>query len=941
MFPASWVSLIRKQRKRLGGVAKTRGAALMQAHFFGFFELASLLLIAAALAIVATAGVFVGDGKAHGAAEIVTLAGMFVGCTLLLEASRHYLLGIGGLIVTVFVTILLTTYAGLVMNMASTRRATPSLPRQVPLTVDRPALFLAAAGFVAAILLLPSPWSPGRKLIQPILVAGATLLPAIAVALMSDGRSSSGDVVYRFVGQNDPLLALGIIGLVLVAPVQLSGAVGWVCFWVAGASRLKRWLGRPLVQFLGLTAWSGWLLAGVASLLPRSIGGELSVWSTMRSAPWVAWSVAAAAVAAIAYFVQRAAAHLDQAEGLAVIGVTVVWVLGEFGAAVGAAVLLVISYLVVNSETAGVGVALVLIAVAVVVVVVMLWFGRRPFINTVGMSIAAAVALILLVFAAHAWPAAHDSTVATPRIHLGSSAFGQALNSRELALAVLVCFPLVGLITAGAYAFLMRRVFGRDVPWKGSAEYGYALALLPLGSWFLVGAALLIVPTADNPLTAVPTRWELPDPSVVALVGSVALTARSIVKLATRRPQPLNPRIAGGIFALSALAFVPSFVPDAFRAGGRLALVGLVLQLIFLTVVLGSGNLPPDQRDRNVRWTLGASALSIPLLAYAALSSSAAHLPRQVSGVIADVGQHTNYGPFSNLRRLLILPLLVSLIVADRPVPRVGWTPRRQSRWRDFEADVIAQSVVDGDLPEILADSVRGHLDGLESDERKSYALQLARLLFARYRNSQSPATQTRSAPRPDRQDIDEALARAMQGLTGRLAPGDVRFVHAVASRINEPATQERGTSSGHHRHLAAALLCAVDDHVDAVPTLVEATLDEVTASAKAFVTLKKDGRATLDQAELERATLLYRQRIGRVLAALPHTFTLFHDPGVLAITPALILDDPPRERWGLNRPYRHPYAYVSLALCIFAGVVVGCYFSVGPLIDLGSRLAH
>ena len=294
-----------------------------------------------------------------------------------------------------------------------------------------------------------------------------------------------------------------------------------------------------------------------------------------------------------------------------------------------------------------------------------------------------------------------------------------------------------------------------------------------------------------HPLRSAFDGWPLPDPTEIAIVASVWTSVLAVARWARRRPALVSHRRLTGVVALSAMAFVPQFVPIAFRSGGGLALAGLTLQLLWALGASRGRQLPPVRRQRNFRWLLGAAAISIPLLAFVGVSSG--YTPAYVSGIVADVGHNLAPGPFAHLRLLLIVPLVVGLVVAVREEPARD----RQPTWRDFEADVLVEGVRDHDLKEVMSEPLTRHLTALEEGDRRLFAQFLAVTLARRYRAPSSTSRRGREAAHVTREDLDAALAISERAIASK---AQLEEVQEPGSRLSASSCLSRpeGVSRWH-----------------------------------------------------------------------------------------------------------------------------------------------
>jgi hypothetical protein len=929
---------LRRTRNGVVGTLRSRRAADEHERLAGPLELAALLVVGSAVGVVLFTSA-AAPPPLKDALAVLALLGLCAGGTLLVQASRHYLLGLGGAVTCGFVAILLATYSGLAINASSSVEEVGGLAPHP----DRPAVFLAMLGFLAALLLLPSPWSRHRKWVQPSLVCAGVVLPTIALLALPRGVPvSSTNVTARFVGHSDPLLILGALGLALVAPVQIAGSVGWVYFWVHGASRLKRSVASPKLHVVGLSVWAGWLLLGVAGALPRDLGGALAIWSTPRSAGAGAWLVAGVVTLAAGLFSARTEVLLERAEGAAAAGVGLVYILGQVGVALALVLLLLCALLTFQAEPVAAVSAVLLLLAALAVGSPVVWFVGAKRGQRLRVAAGCLVAVVVVACAALAWPTATNSLGPEGLYGHGHGIGTIAIlaNSNGIILAMLCVCPLTAVAWAACYMGGMRWGFDYRGRWKGTAEYSYALVMVPTVVWMLLGAVLLAPAAFAHPFANAFSRWPLPDPSEIAVVACGLTAAVGLLRWSRRDPVPLNERHLTGAVALSAMAFIPFLVPGAFRSGGRLALAGVVVVLVAALASVVARQLPDEARRRTVSWQLGVTALSVPLLAYAGLS--AGHVPTLVGGALADIGHNTGPSPFSHMRLLVVVPLTVALVMTDRKPPRLRWKTRPRSRWKDFEADVLVLAVRDGDLPELLTVPLTRHLAGLDADERRSVALFTARALSRRYRVRGSASTSPTTA-QASRAELDAAVAIAGHTAHAEVNGDELAAARATAARIGASAPFFGGAAGEVREHLAAALRIALADRDDPpadrdglIDELASAVLAEVRATGRSYVALEKPS-----DAERERSMETYRYEVARIVDALQGRFTLFQYPYGLALAPALVLDDPERRRWGMMQPYKRPYAYVALIIAAIAGLAITAYFCVAIELRLVPHFFH
>ena len=182
----------------------------------GMSLLAKVLLLAAGVTVVAgmvllvtAPGVFARPTWEVGACEIDALAGLLFGSWLVLNASRHYLLGVPGCAVSSFLAFMLATFAGLTLYITGFVQAT-TFGVSVSAGRQHVAVALALAGVLAAFALMATPWSPYREVAQPCLTAIAVLSPR-ASATLSGARAFHGGFGNLPVLNGDPILVVASV----------------------------------------------------------------------------------------------------------------------------------------------------------------------------------------------------------------------------------------------------------------------------------------------------------------------------------------------------------------------------------------------------------------------------------------------------------------------------------------------------------------------------------------------------------------------------------------------------------------------------------------------------------------------------------------------------------------------------------------------------------
>ncbi len=737
----------------------------------GPLELAALFVVGASAIGVVLAST-VPANQLKDALGVLALTGLLVGGVLLVDASRDHLLGISGALTCGFLAILLAAYAGLSLNDASGVFDIGTLTPHA----NRTAVLLSTLGLLSALLLLASPWSRRRARIQPALVCGAVVLPALSLqALAGEEPVSTTNVAWHFVGHSDPLLMLSVVGLALVAPVQVASSVGWVYFWIRAASLLKSPSAAQGYYLAAFTLWAAWLLLGTASALPASLGGDLPIWSVLRHTGATAWVTAGVVVLAAGLFTERAPGILQPSEGAAGAALALAYLLGQIGFVLALILLVMCALFTFQAEPQSAVWAFALLATAFAMGVPVMWFAGGAPRKRLGVAIGV-LALALVTCAALAWPAAVNSVA--PATLFGGHGLGSIaalMSSNAAVLMTAGLFPYAAAIIICGYVLLMRWKFEIKGPWSHTAEYAYVVLVAPAIVWMLIAAVLLAPATLAHPLRNAFSHWPMPDPAAVAALASVSIVVLGLFRWARRDRTLLSDRHLTGAVALSALAFVPFLAPAAFHSGGRLALAGVAIGLVFALATVVVLRLPTAASRRGVSWQLGAAALTVPLLAYTGVS--AAYSPALVGGTLADIGHNVGPSPFSHLRLLIVVPLAVGLLLADRDVPRLRLKAPGRSRWRDFEADVLISSVRDGDLAELLPVPLTRYLCRLGVDQQRSAALSLARALGRRYR-VRGASTATPVVSQASRPDLDHALevASRARSLSSRMSHLVVEF---------------------------------------------------------------------------------------------------------------------------------------------------------------------
>ena len=144
------------------------------------------------------------------------------------------------------------------------------------------------------------------------------------------------------------------------------------------------------------------------------------------------------------------------------------------------------------------------------------------------------------------------------------------------------------------------------------------------------------------------------------------------------------------------------------------------------------------------------------------------------------------------------------------------------------------------------------------------------------------------------------------------------------------------GVSLALRGHIGTTLRVAVGTgRNDDVSVLVDATLASVTVVGRSY--LKHETEVGYDR---DSGMHNYREELRIIMDALPGTFTLFQEPWVLGLAPALALDEPPRQKWGVQ-PMKHAYRYVAIMIALGEAGAIATYYYAGVLLQLGGRIFH
>jgi hypothetical protein len=845
-----------------GSMART--SAKMRLAWLAGGVAATTIVLALAL-LASTPSVASASPTLRVVATATAFVGLTVGSCLILAATRHYLLGSVGVIVSGFVALLLACFAGLVLQLASTGHGQP-LDRVFLAGVrpDRISTLLSMVGLVCAGLLVASPWSRLRSVAQPCLVIAAVALPLLALMRLPHPAIATNLAAGADRAGQSPLVVLGLLAALLAGPLQIASCIEWVLICVQGGSRVSGCLAeRKLWRRSLLAALGAWLALGTASLLPEAVGGRLDVWRLVHHSSLGTWLVVV--MLTVACF-----AYVSRRHGLVELDAVARFAYGPTHLLLftGLSLALLLFARVVHLTLVGLApaalISIGLLGVGFASLVTALWASRAS-IRAVGVL----AAIAALVGAALNWPPSVEGIAGGDYVHaLNFTLFDHALSSAALTGSVALTLAL-GWFTAWLVwrLWLMpkigrtgraRMLFGDDSP---------STLLLPLAWWSLILAAGALIRIRHHLLAsaflgsgAAPI---VPDPALFAIVAfplAAALALRD-----DRRPDGLRRTGMTVALTLPFLAFAPSALPSGLQSGGRFTAIALAAPLIAVAFVnrrrLTSGRGAIGRSG----WLLGTSAIILPLLAY--LSVTTGH-PLTLGSLASETSRSPGgLGPLGHMRVLLLAPLFLTFVMADRRPLRSGRATRRLSLWREFEGQTILGLAQDGDLDTGYQQNLAMHLDSeaVSDGQRTAYAVSLVERL---------------GKLMVEGRDVNAPRFLALDFVFGE--PGDATVDDlALASRIElEDAARE---------------------------------YDEAPDDTVRHVQIKEDRLYT---------------RIGAQFDAIPGEFTIFMvPPAYFAVAPALVTDDPPRRRFGLQSPLENPYYYVSLVVFSLAATTVGLYF--------------
>jgi len=880
------------------------------------------------LLVAAPAGAVLRPGWEIGAAEVIALAGLLTGCCLALHTSRHYLLGVPGIFVSAFVTLLLATFAGLTLYIVG------FAPAQIAGVNTSPArqhlaVCLALIGLLAAFLLIAAPWSPYRTVAQPCLAAVAVLAPVLALLAQAGPRAfRTGFGALPALG-GDPILLMASVAGLLALPLLVASSIEWVSGCVGAGFRLGTVLDKRKYRWLRAVIVAGvvlWLALGAFGWLPAWLGGHLGAWPLIRDAHPDAWVLAVAVTVLAALFVVRVHARLDLPEAPRAAYIpTCLLFYGAIAVAVWIFYLCVRYLLLQVLPAAGPELALSVCVFAFAVAV--LWFAlgqrRRPIAVIAGLGACCAVLLGI----GFRWPTGALPFQFTP-LPFGLGFIGKGLDS---AVVLAAAAGIVALFCLGAWlVFLVWAGSLKTTSIDGSpaGRTGYETVVLPLACWalLLLGGALLRM-RGGLTLSAF-AHPVLPDPVVFTVVAVPVAAIAVLTQWHARR----NVALAGlcVVLVMPILAFLPFAIPAAIGPAGRLAVLAIGAPIIY-GLTFGGRDINRDSgTERRLGWLAGTSAILVPLLAYLAVVGNQ---HGNLTSLLTEAGQGAaGAGLGAHLRLVLLLPLLVTFVAAS-PEP-IAELRGRSARSREIQADILALSARDGDLDEIYLDKLRRHLAAASPADQAGYACQLAQRLARSYTPPRQPAHPVPSAGHqappgyPPPESVSFALDVAGRLREGKAPAHELARAHAQVTRgLPVPAPDDRAARRAYDT--VEVLRCALsnDAHMSeaCLDVLVTASGHEVEDAAQELIHGPHEGK------EYERNLQHARKEIDAQLSTLGNFQVLEVGLQFMWLAPAMVLDDPPGARQGAQMPGEHPYRYLGAMLA-----AVAMLFAVLYVISLG-----
>ncbi len=717
------------------------------------------------------------------------LAGLVVGCVLALRASRDYLLGLPGMAASLFVSIVLATFASLTLYMTG---LTPlAMGANTSAARQHLAAGLALAGLLAAIALIAAPWSPCRKVVQPCLTAVAVLAPVVAVLTWAGPGALRGGGFGVLPGlDTNPILVVASVAGLLAIPLVVASSIEWVAACVGAGFRLAALLDGPQTgkrqgvagqhwprTLIVLTVLS-WLVLGSFGWLPRWLGGHLGAWPLIRDAHPDAWVLVAGMTALAAFFIGRARWRLElpEAVGAAYVPTCLLFYTGVaasldllfFGA----------RYVLVETLPA----ALPEIAASAGVLafaVLVLWFApqrRRPRAVLAGLTTCGLLTLVI----GFLWPTGVTlgQLPASLVLPFGLSFLGKILDSAYVLAAASGFIVLFCLGAWRLFALWGRKQKTRNLDGSPAERTGYETVVLPLAGWALALFAGAFLRLRLGLLASAFTPPVLPDPVVFTMV---AVPVAAAVALTQWRRRPGVARLGFCVvLTMPVIAFVPFAVPASLGPTGRLAVVVLAAPIIY-GLLFGVRDLSRDAAaERRLGWLLGTTAIVVPLLAYLAVDG---YQRGSLTSLLTETGQGAGTGLGAHLRLVLLLPLFVGFVMAN-PGP-VAPLRGPSARSRALKADILAYFVRDHELGESYLEPLRRHLAAASPQDQTRYTCELADRLARWYT---PPRRRVRVASGGGPGATADTDGRAARPATARGAPGyprpeSVRFALSVARR--------------------------------------------------------------------------------------------------------------------------------------------------------------
>jgi len=701
-----------------------------------------------------------------GVGLIFACSGMACGAILVIESSRSFFGRTAGIVVCALLALMFAALNGWTLYLASTgiafpvtsafaagtAPAFPVTPGFAGLLIHQthPALAsmaLAALGVLACGVLVISPWSRHRSVVQPAAVIAAVVFPLVSMMLIPGFRTHGGSFIMNGSGAmfgpayyaGGIFLVLGALAGLLAGPVRLASSIEWVKAVVRPASRAAQWMSRRRWRTVALLAVQGaWLTAGYAGVLPHSLGGNLDAWQVMHTTPVSRWVVAAVLVVAALLWARGYVDRL-QAEDAAAAEYLLTPVL--YLADLGLAMFIMLEFGVFSFVGGGRAILVMGVAISLLGVVLgRLSTTRRQ--HTIPRITAYLVtAAALGVCAGLVWPRARHYLTNIDLFQAFHINLLSSIDNSALALAV------TGLLSAflAWRLWLFIKALRPESPAVGIDESDYLAVVEPFAIWMLVTALLELFPalleiSRSRPQSPylptmslyLPTisNVSIPDPvvldAVLVAVAAVAFLTGALRNLGAAYGQFFHVLL----LATPVLAFVPFLIPAQVRTG-RLVIVALVAPLAWqATVGARDLNREPGRLGR-ICWFAGITTLTVPLLAYSALVG---HKSLDITALLSDTGGVTGgVGPTTHLRLLLLAPLLLSLAVANGKDEEKEFRTAPRSRLEDLTVVRLFDLVPGGGLKEAYEPLLSPKLNELTHSQLCAYAARIARRMLSFY----------------------------------------------------------------------------------------------------------------------------------------------------------------------------------------------------------------